>query len=334
MIVLFAIPSIILLLFLGLIGLIKHKWRFSCLLFFAVIIINVVTYSFPVRSNSPHLPEKKDVLRVLSFNMNLTPVSRYSHGKLMEFIHIIERINPDVLCLQECSIDSTPEVKGVLDSLFCYTACISNSRRLIGSYIYTKKNITNPRRVNSEIEIDENSIDSLLKKNVIVAKSIMPCAACDVEMDSTTKVGVYSCYLQSNAYSMVRRKMKNDDRWFKGIPNYIRSARQGTYVREWEAENVRLDIDDLLAKDMPVIVAGDFNDLSASRTLRILQGKDLKDAWWEGGLGFGFTYFGWNLRLRLDHILYNDKFELVNVFIPKTDLSDHRPIVADFRLRN
>lgn len=33
----------------------------------------------------------------------------------------------------------------------------------------------------------------------------------------------------------------------------------------------------------------------------------LKDAWWEGDNGFGWTHFGWHLRLRLDHILYSDE---------------------------
>ena len=59
----------------------------------------------------------------------------------------------------------------------------------------------------------------------------------------------------------------------------------------------------------------------------------LKDAWWEGGNGFGWTYFGWHLRLRLDHILYSDELELVDVKVIDSDLSDHKPLMARFKFR-
>ena len=43
-------------------------------------------------------------------------------------------------------------------------------------------------------------------------------------------------------------------------------------------------------------------------------------------------YVGWNLRLRLDHILYPKDFELCNVYIVDSDVSDHRALIADFKL--
>lgn len=62
-------------------------------------------------------------------------------------------------------------------------------------------------------------------------------------------------------------------------------------------------------------------------------GDDLKDAWWERGNGFGWTYFGWHLRLRLDHILYSNELELVDVKVVDSDISDHKPLMAKFRLK-
>ena len=67
--------------------------------------------------------------------------------------------------------------------------------------------------------------------------------------------------------------------------------------------------------------------------MNIIEGNTLKDAWWEGGNGFGFTYKGWHLRLRLDHILYSDEFELCDVRVVDSDVSDHRVLVADFKLK-
>lgn len=82
-----------------------------------------------------------------------------------------------------------------------------------------------------------------------------------------------------------------------------------------------------------MIVAGDLNDWNGNYCLKTLMGKDLKDAWAEGGRGFGWTYFGWGLRLRLDHILYSDELELVDVKVIDSDLSDHKPLMARFRIK-
>lgn len=52
---------------------------------------------------------------------------------------------------------------------------------------------------------------------------------------------------------------------------------------------------------------------------------------WEGGTGLGWTYFGWHLRLRLDHILYSEDFNLQEVKVIDSDLSDHKPLLARFK---
>lgn len=74
------------------------------------------------------------------------------------------------------------------------------------------------------------------------------------------------------------------------------------------------------------------NDVSGSYTICTLQdGLGLKDAWWQGGTGFGFTYHGYGvMRFRLDHILYNKYLDLQNVSTPHVGYSDHWPVVADF----
>ena len=84
----------------------------------------------------------------------------------------------------------------------------------------------------------------------------------------------------------------------------------------------------------PVIVLGDMNDISGSYTIRRIQEAGLKDAWWEGGLGYGSTFHNKWLRLRLDHILYKDsKLDLQYVKVIDSDLSDHNALVAGFTFR-
>lgn len=85
----------------------------------------------------------------------------------------------------------------------------------------------------------------------------------------------------------------------------------------------------------PIIVMGDLNDLSCTPPVKRIEEAGLKDAWWEGGCGYGATYHdGW-LRLRVDHILYDDEgLELVGVKVIDNDLSDHNALIARFKIKH
>lgn len=81
---------------------------------------------------------------------------------------------------------------------------------------------------------------------------------------------------------------------------------------------------------VPTIVMGDFNDVPGSPTLNILERAGLKDAWWEGGCGYGATIHH-PLPYRIDHILHNDGLKLKSIKkIVTQDLSDHDALVARF----
>ena len=107
---------------------------------------------------------------------------------------------------------------------------------------------------------------------------------------------------------------------------------EGYYRRKKEADALYEIIEE---ESDPVIVLGDLNDISGSYTIRRIQEAGLYDAWWEGGCGYGTTFHdGW-LRLRLDHVLYqDDKLKLQYVKIIDSDLSDHNAVVAGFTLKN
>lgn len=86
---------------------------------------------------------------------------------------------------------------------------------------------------------------------------------------------------------------------------------------------------------------GDMNDISSSYTLRRIESvgtlrhgsAGLTDAWWKGGFGYGTTYHDHGLRLRLDHILYDEHcLTLSDVKVIDTDASDHNALVGGFRI--
>ena len=106
----------------------------------------------------------------------------------------------------------------------------------------------------------------------------------------------------------------------------------GIKERKQEADSLYKAISE---ESYPVIVMGDLNDISSSYTISKMKKAGLKDAWWEGGCGYGATYHdGW-LRLRVDYILYDDKgLELVDVKVIDNNLSDHNVLMAGFKMKN
>ncbi len=76
------------------------------------------------------------------------------------------------------------------------------------------------------------------------------------------------------------------------------------------------------------------NDICGSSAIRVLENIGIKDAWWEGGVGYGATIHH-PLPYRIDHILHNEGLVLKGVkVIDTSDISDHNALVAVFDFSN
>ena len=129
-------------------------------------------------------------------------------------------------------------------------------------------------------------------------------------------LAIYCCHLSSNLLDF--------------SPNKWDALKKGYEERAKEADIL---YDALTHEKYPAIVMGDMNDISGSYTLRRIESAGLTDAWWKGGFGYGTTYHDHGLRLRLDHILYNeDRLHLTDVKVIDTDASDHNALVGGFRI--
>jgi len=103
----------------------------------------------------------------------------------------------------------------------------------------------------------------------------------------------------------------------------------------------------LLAEDIativgPIILGGDFNTNDQTQTYRLVT-QYLRNAHWEAGCGFGFTYPAPKKivkrgvpippLVRIDHIFYSDSFVPKRArTLKESGGSDHLPVVAEFFL--
>lgn len=78
-----------------------------------------------------------------------------------------------------------------------------------------------------------------------------------------------------------------------------------------------------------VLFGGDFNDIPSSKMYQKLS-KVFKDAWVVSGHGKGFTIPAGQPSKRIDYILFDGKIKPDSVWVPKSEASDHLPVVADF----
>lgn len=85
---------------------------------------------------------------------------------------------------------------------------------------------------------------------------------------------------------------------------------------------------------MPVIICGDFNDSPGSRVYKSMK-RSFDDVWAKAGDGKGLTYPSPAPKDRVDYIwISRDKsLEPIIAWVPVTEASDHRPLVAELRLK-
>lgn len=286
---------------------------------------------FNVRANRSIDTEITDC-SIMTFNIDASD-DKSSPEFWDQLVDLIEQEKPDICCFQELSFENLNKIKPRLDSIYGACEQLKGDDQLWRLLFYSHFPMRNYFRLKAKTDVNIIGLDTLSIAECKARKLQMPIQAIEFEIQPNRWVRFFSGHLRSSAYSTARRSMDDDANWFSGIPSYWKNYQIGKHIRDYEADNVRIYIDEALSEDLPVLMAGDFNDWERSYCLKTIMKKDLKDAWKEGGKGFGWTYFGWGLRLRLDHILYSDEFELVDVRVIDSDLSDHKPLVARFIMK-
>jgi vancomycin resistance protein VanJ len=242
-----------------------------------------------------HLPHDAGVhLRVVSVNADEHELGA---GGLTEFI---ERVQPNLLAIQECSAALMAELDGIRGWYHHHTGNLC----FMSSYPITDSTLMD-RRVLAQIH-GEN----------------------DTGIGGAGYVVRYTVQTPRGAVNVTNLHLETPR---KGLEDLLTSKfdlyrlRENTMLRGLESDLARRFVNE---GTLPTIVLGDFNTPVESQIFQRSWG-DLTDAFSHAGFGFGMTKFNGWIRVRIDHVLAGPGVYVDHVGVGDDVDSDHRPLIVD-----
>lgn len=287
---------------------VKTKLVLICIVISLSVVGRLVNNRFELLAVHPFYGAHDYDLKVLTWNVHCAEITPEERQRT-----IAERIlaeEADVVALNEFNLENCRVLDSILRVKYQFVVD-DYARRNPGDIIYGKTKGNNS---------GHRTIPIIGKEVSNIAMTIV--AGCD-------SVYVMAVHMVSNndssSFNLSSTKRALDMSNTLGRYRNAQETRlfDAGYIRDWAKES-----------KIPMIVMGDMNDFSSSKPLRMMYEGGLVNCWTEGGFGLGNTYkSGW-LGLRIDHVLHTQDLMLTDVKVIDTgDLSDHRPVVASFKIK-
>lgn len=260
---------------------------------------------------------KEGALKVVSYNVGRFALheadgvnnSTECTDSIFDFIR---RQDADIVCLQEFKIKDISQIKSYL------------SRKMKG---YNLEYYLFPASGGAFGNVTLSRLPVKGKGKIKFDESANLAIYTDHEYKGQ-KFRVYNCHFESYNISptgIVKALAQRDSTILEETGTKMKRS---ITRRPKQVDKVFSDIENC---PMDAFVCGDFNDNPMSYTYyRMTRGR--KDAFVESGHGFGATYAGMWPLLRIDYILFPDKYMSVSHRIPRIPFSDHYPVIAEISL--
>jgi len=268
-----------------------------CILSAVVLLIGFSHIKSSFNFKSDNLTDG-DGVTIMSYNVHLLNLYHWINKNNVpsEVQTFIKTQSPDILCFQE------------------YQSSIA----LDLNYPYS----FNPQS-NSKSELVIFSKFKFIKTGVInFPNSANRSIFSDIKIKSDT-VRVYNLHLQSTGINTAVRELSSNesDKLFKKLSTTFKS-------QQLQAE---LIASHMRSSPYKIILCGDFNNTAHSYVYRLLK-SNLTDTFESAGEGFGSTYSFDYFPLRIDFILADPSFEVLNYTKHPINSSDHFPISSSLKL--
>lgn len=318
-------PMLLLVLALVVIALLFRRWMALPILGVALLAsLPVIKVFSPMNTSENALPVPADpslvfkvmTYNVLSFNYN-EPDSAAKPSKTMR---LILDANPDVVLMQEGSanvedwskIPSLAPFENEIKSRYPYRFYSIEGLNIMSKYPFTTQTIGEPQTNRTPLGYKRNETSYLAR-------------AYDLQLPNGKQLRLVDFRFQSYHLSFGKNMNVRLSPYSRPAP--LERMRRSFALRSNDAAALRKALDDSPAN---LIVCGDMNDVPSSHVYRVLRGNDLNDAWADAGRGYAYTYNRFNLRFRIDHVLYRGDVRALHAERLVGGSSDHYPLVVSF----
>ena len=318
--------TIILNVFFVIFWLLFRKWLALLSLITLILSYNTCRTVLPVNFNGNNEIAVADSLTftLLTYNTHANDLmTKHKPDRPNPVIQYMLDKDPDILCIQEFSVRDTKEHLTEKDILKIFSKypyrfisyIVETGWSSYGVAVFSKYPLKNGKTL--EFNSSQNT-------SVHV----------DVEFNGKM-FRLYNCHLETNKLTesdvnmASRLRYELDAEQIKGTTLHLSKKLGAAYpIRAHQADIIAASIE---TSPYPVLVAGDFNDVPASYAYSKIRGR-LKDAFVERGNGLGWTYNASVFRFRIDHILFDPAFKLLDFKLDNNARhSDHFPLMCKMK---
>ncbi|MEJ7767093.1 MAG: endonuclease/exonuclease/phosphatase family protein [Chitinophagaceae bacterium] len=276
-----------------------------------------------------------DSFRVLTWNVSrwdeMNKQSKSGVSNRMKMFEFIKKQDADIICVQEFFESrrtdlfdvNIPYITEQLHYPYYYFArdhVPVNGVYEHGVALFSRYPITDTFRLRYP------GPDSLKGKESLIRATI------DI---NGKKINVFTTHLQSFLFSGSEyrglkniKKAEDKDSILRASKGIMSKFRRSYALRSLQADLVKEELNKSI---YPEIICGDFNDVPNSYTYFTIRGER-QDAFISKNFGLGRTFIFISPTLRIDYILANKHFEILQYKKTKLPYSDHFPLIADFKL--
>ena len=257
----------------------------------------------------------KSAFKVLSYNVRFfyNDAGESSADSVAAFI---ERINPDIICLQEYYPDLAANSERLMRLMDEYNQVQFDQGE--GSW-HRQAILSRYRVLRSGVIMRPSTAiwaDLLIREDTV--------RVLNNHLQSTGITAFDSEYLTGHAYLLDTAREEK-------LRSMVSRFHDNCVIRANEADTIRGHLDSLAPRMK--ILCGDLNDTPLSYTYRRLA-HGLNDAFSEAGEGFSHTFRGFFDALRIDYVFSSKEFETLSYEVPKVSHSDHLPVVVRYKRRD
>lgn len=304
--------------------------RWTWLLSAAVIALRWATLGFFLQvggtAKAPDKEEHPYAFALMTYNVHLFQGSdnrpEQSDSNAREFLNLVRRYQPEVLCLQEYA---APKTLALTDSLMLlgynhyYGAHTSKRGLPYGTVVFSQLPITYVTCIDSEKILVEMHKEG--QRFRVCCSHMDSYRFNDSDREELERLGKLQVHGSEQLKSVAKIKetiLSHETEWTQHLKPVVTES------------------------SLPIVLAGDMNDIPGSWLYRQIA-KEMDDVFCEKGNGISITYNGGGRlllpfgrdgipRFRIDMVFHNEGLRALSYKRIKSDLSDHYPVMTYLEL--